>query len=193
MSIIDLSKKFLFTIIDLFKKFLFNQFLKYQYKICTTGDKLPWSHALAFTILTYSFESIYPHLLLYALSIFYIGISVWLAKSFPDSFGKWYWSFLRQNSSPGVFDKYCGNPGGNLEGFASGVRAFVKAGGLKLIKGTVFGFGTEHFLSTMVPVHQPFIYEAETFKNGGVHPSGKPFEFKNRLSLLERALGARDS
>jgi len=172
------------------KTILFDMFLKYQFTICVE-PKIPSSHLIPLSLLTYVFNSCY-YIALYWVSILYILLTLYIAEKFPNTFGSWYLSFLKRHSSTEAFDKYCGNPWGALKAAIKNpefINVATKNGVGKAIVGAGAALVTGHAIHT-AKVDQIYEYQMEKYMNSDQHPSGKPFSFKptNGPSILEKII-----
>jgi hypothetical protein len=175
-----------------FKTLLVDLFLKYQFSICV-DSVIPLSHALPLVLLTCIFDSLY-YISIYWVSIIYILTTVYLAETFPNSFGARYIAFLKRHSSIEIFNKYCGNPWSALKTAIQNpefIKIAAKNGVGKGIKATGLGLAGEHLIHKS-KVGQVYEYQVEKSLNNGKHPSGKPFFFKpNGPSILEKCVGRK--
>jgi len=101
-------------------------------------------------------------------------VTVTLGKLFPKVIGIPLTRFYKRYATPKVFKEYCGNPfnaivGGAVKVFGTGTgRVVIATAGAILIQDAVHKAGVGQYPK----------YVFEKWANGGSHPSGKPFVFK---------------
>ena len=171
------------------KTYILDMFLQYQLTICV-DTRIPFTHLIPLSLLTCVFNSLYC-IKIYAVSVLYIVLTVCLAETFPNSFGRVYLSFLKRHSSPEVFNKFCGNTYEALKLAIKNpkfLKAIAQNGGGKLVVATGMGLVGEH-TAHKLKLGQIYEYQVDKFMNGGQHSSGQPFSFKpNGPSMLENVV-----
>ena len=104
---------------------------------------------------------------------FILSLTIYLSEKFPSSLGARYLRFLKVNSSPEVFNKYCGNPWSALKTLIKNpdfIKVAAKNGGGKFLAGTGAAVVAEHTIHN-AKLGQIFEYEIDKYINNGYHSS----------------------
>jgi hypothetical protein len=112
---------------------------------------------------------------IYIVPLIFATVTVTLGKLFPKYIGIPLTSFYRDNSSPDIFKKYCGNPFSSIAGAAAKVagsgagRVVIAAGGAVAAQDMLHKSGVGQYPK----------WKFEEYVNNGKHPSKQPFTFKD--------------
>ena len=154
--------------------FLIDQFLIFQFSVCDSNTKqmLPKSY---FYFLAISMSlNLWQLLAVWILLMTFSVTTVSLGKVFPKVIGIPLTQFYKRHATPKVFDDYCGNPYSAIAGGAGKVLATGSSRAALAIIGGVFAQDAVH----KAGIGQYPKYQFEKWSNGGTHPTGQPFLFK---------------
>ena len=153
---------------------LMDQFLIFQFSVCNSRTKqlLP-NHYFFFLVTSIALDCWWLFTVYIFLMAFCV-VTVALGKLFPNTIGIPLTSFYKQYATQKVFKEYCGNPFSAITGGAAKVSG-TGSGRIALASvSVVLGQDAVH----KAGIGQYPKYQFEKWANGGNHPSGEPFTFK---------------
>ena len=153
---------------------LLDQFLIFQFNVCNSDTKqlLP-NHYFLFSLASITLELWWP-LATYIFLMAFCVATVTLGKLFPKVIGTPLTRFYKRYATPKVFKEYCGNPFSAIAGSAAKVFGIGTGRVAIAMAGAILTQDAAH----KAGVGQYPKYKFEKWANGGSHPSGKPFVFK---------------
>jgi hypothetical protein len=154
---------------------LIDQFLIFQFNVCNSNTKqlLPTNYYF-FLLISIALDLWWP-LAVYIFLMAFCVVTVSLGKLFSEVIGIPLTHFYKRYTTQKIFKDYCGNTfsaicGGSVEVLSTGTGKIALA-----LVGALLGQDAVH--KSGIGQYPKYLFEK--WANGGSHPTGKPFMFKD--------------